>query len=705
MRSFKQSFVSVSTKILIIYAATIGVFVGTFFTFYFISRVEIDNEFKRANIASFTNNINYINTVFKELKSNAYELREDAGFRQVAAGSDSLGRFSQVNALAKIVNHYNYIDDIFIYNPANGDFLSARGSINIDVYFRTVYTQSGLTDKWAGLVKDRQDFVSDIAKYPDRETSKLNDVFRGLLYIDMGNVNNNNIVIGFILNTEEIIDDQKIGDDKINNFLVIGDSGQSTLQSFLKDNIGYVLNTADIVRSGSINAIKARDSLIFYQFDTQRNLIYLNVINLEKYYRNLGGSSVMPVVMLSAMLLGVIAVTFLFLNKYRRNLKSIKGIIENDFVKSVVTKQSGTGFADSAKEFIGLNGIKQIIVIMVSAKVRSGNITEIDTHNYDRAFNIFLSDFGLRFKCLDFMKLKRMYFIDAKSIKDLPALLKAMQQGLTEHSFGDEEININLFVSRRFEGRDGIEKAIDEVVYLSENIPVKTSGQVILPDNEISNDYRYMPKELKNIFKNSIAGGEIANISGQIKEVLEKNISNGISMANFKDIILKINGVLSETFFESFFECYDAVGKVVNRINNLVNEVDASYICLFYDELTELLSGVSANNAAKGRNKLQKCFISYIEENYNKDIYLETLADYFNISAKYLSSKFKEEIGENFTDYLRNYRINAAKKLLGNSQLKINEISEQVGYNNVNVFIRQFRSVEGITPKVYRESV
>jgi len=96
-------------------------------------------------------------------------------------------------------------------------------------------------------------------------------------------------------------------------------------------------------------------------------------------------------------------------------------------------------------------------------------------------------------------------------------------------------------------------------------------------------------------------------------------------------------------------------------------------------------------------------FIQYIEDNYNKDIYLETMAEQFNLSAKYVSSKFKEATGENFTDYLNRYRIKVAKELLRSTPLKVNQISEQVGYNHVNVFIRQFKSLEGITPKSYRE--
>jgi len=301
------------------------------------------------------------------------------------------------------------------------------------------------------------------------------------------------------------------------------------------------------------------------------------------------------------------------------------------------------------------------------------------------------------------LKRKSIYIIDAKSIKNYSAVLKSMQKLLNEHAERNEPIGINLFVSGIYDGKDGIEKAVDEVIYLSENVPVRTSNKVVLLEKDIQGDYKYIPDELKNLLCNAIACGDRQIVLKHIGDVISRNIQNGISVCNFKSLTEKINNILLEEIFERYTEYYDESVAVINKINNLVDSVGAEYLICFYEELMDKIPLAALSGENRGRNKLQQCFINYIEENYSKEIYLETMAEYFNLSPKYISLKFKEVTGDNFTEYLKRYRINVAKQLLKNTQQKINEISEKVGYNNVNVFIRHFKSIEGITPKTYRE--
>ncbi|MNI94118.1 HTH-type transcriptional regulator YesS [compost metagenome] len=61
------------------------------------------------------------------------------------------------------------------------------------------------------------------------------------------------------------------------------------------------------------------------------------------------------------------------------------------------------------------------------------------------------------------------------------------------------------------------------------------------------------------------------------------------------------------------------------------------------------------------------------------------------------------ETGTNFSDYLIQYRMTMAKKWLIETDLKISEIAERVGYKIPQNFIRIFRKAEAITPGQYRE--
>lgn len=74
------------------------------------------------------------------------------------------------------------------------------------------------------------------------------------------------------------------------------------------------------------------------------------------------------------------------------------------------------------------------------------------------------------------------------------------------------------------------------------------------------------------------------------------------------------------------------------------------------------------------------------------------------INPAYFSQLFKKEVGCGFNDYVNNLRIENAKLLLLQPFLKVNEVADMVGYNNIVYFNRIFKKQIGVTPSEYRES-
>lgn len=95
--------------------------------------------------------------------------------------------------------------------------------------------------------------------------------------------------------------------------------------------------------------------------------------------------------------------------------------------------------------------------------------------------------------------------------------------------------------------------------------------------------------------------------------------------------------------------------------------------------------------------------MDYVEEHYSEDISLEIMGAKLNITGGYLSSYFKEKTGMNFSEYINALRIDKAKQFLQNTDIKIHEVANKVGYFNVNSFIRMFKKIVGITPGEYRK--
>ena len=81
---------------------------------------------------------------------------------------------------------------------------------------------------------------------------------------------------------------------------------------------------------------------------------------------------------------------------------------------------------------------------------------------------------------------------------------------------------------------------------------------------------------------------------------------------------------------------------------------------------------------------------------------ISSMANYCKLSESYFSHVFKKEAGQSFTNYVNFARINKAKDLLKNSDLKINEIAAMVGLENANYFSTLFKKLTGKSPNQYR---
>lgn len=110
------------------------------------------------------------------------------------------------------------------------------------------------------------------------------------------------------------------------------------------------------------------------------------------------------------------------------------------------------------------------------------------------------------------------------------------------------------------------------------------------------------------------------------------------------------------------------------------------------------------DNKQNPNAQLVKKAIAYIESHYSEDISRESVATLLYLSASHFSALFKQETGCTFKEFLTNVRMQAAIELLS-TQMSINEIAQQVGYQNRNRFIVNFKDFTSYTPTEYRKQV
>lgn len=96
----------------------------------------------------------------------------------------------------------------------------------------------------------------------------------------------------------------------------------------------------------------------------------------------------------------------------------------------------------------------------------------------------------------------------------------------------------------------------------------------------------------------------------------------------------------------------------------------------------------------------------YIADHYeDPELSLPKVAEYVGLNEKYFTNRFTREAGETFSSYLTALRMQKAKELLKTTSFKVYEISEMVGYHNVEHFNRMFKKVNGITPALFRKTM
>lgn len=93
----------------------------------------------------------------------------------------------------------------------------------------------------------------------------------------------------------------------------------------------------------------------------------------------------------------------------------------------------------------------------------------------------------------------------------------------------------------------------------------------------------------------------------------------------------------------------------------------------------------------------------YIRLHYHEDITLNSLADLVYLNPNYLSNVFAQVTGCTLNRYIKQIRMEKAQELLLNTNMKVSDISQAVGYPNTSYFCKSFQKMFGATPERFRQ--
>ncbi len=219
---------------------------------------------------------------------------------------------------------------------------------------------------------------------------------------------------------------------------------------------------------------------------------------------------------------------------------------------------------------------------------------------------------------------------------------------------------------------------------------------------EYNQNFEY-PFDIEKEIVNAIRLGKKEEAISLVSQFLLQLSQNNVSEAMMKQGALKLLGSVYHIVLQSGL-IEDFVEKSGSLYESLYKLKDTDEISQWFQDkvVIPIIDELSQKQNQRLRIIVDK--VTDILDHYymNDEISLEYCADQVNIHHSILSKVFREFTGWNFIDYLTNIRVTKAKELLLETDTKIKDIAESIGYKHT-YFNRIFKKYEGITPSQFRE--
>jgi two-component system, response regulator YesN len=203
-----------------------------------------------------------------------------------------------------------------------------------------------------------------------------------------------------------------------------------------------------------------------------------------------------------------------------------------------------------------------------------------------------------------------------------------------------------------------------------------------------------------------IGTDKVKELDSLLSGIFSKEALRNNDIAYVERISKYINQHIIEYLNEILTEKFDSRRKEYEYITDIYKFHSLKeYVHFLREYLLEINAYLIAlKDTYREKNEIDAA-IQYLQENYHKDLNLAVVANYVSLNYSYFSHLFKEHTGTNFVDFLKGLRIEKAKELLRNTDYKISEIAQMVGYKNGKSFTKIFGEVTGISPGEYRNKV
>lgn len=240
--------------------------------------------------------------------------------------------------------------------------------------------------------------------------------------------------------------------------------------------------------------------------------------------------------------------------------------------------------------------------------------------------------------------------------------------------------------------------AVNYRLLLGQNKVIFYSELVDKSENKI-----LYPFAIENNILSSIKAGNRERISAYLEEFIHYIYSNPT------DNIQYVHHFFSQ-LLSSSLKCFYEIDRSIYFLaitdedvyTQLVKKETLQDMAQYISQIYDAFLGALDNHRSPKNKELISLIVKHIENNLDIDLFAEKLAEQFYISPSQIRKIFKDEMGITIKEFIDNARMNRAKELLQNTDIRIADIATKVGYVSIHTFARAFKTALGKTPGQYR---
>lgn len=278
--------------------------------------------------------------------------------------------------------------------------------------------------------------------------------------------------------------------------------------------------------------------------------------------------------------------------------------------------------------------------------------------------------------------------------------------GFIEYA-GDMRLHVWIGISSQAVGAGRVKDSYVQAIHALKYRMLETKpGTALFHFDEIKHlpSPRSLPEESIRRLANLLGTGKRQEIRELWHELMNLQEIKSYDISYLEQLSRLLNELVFDQVFTSYGEASVEILKSCKKIGYLYNSRTISDYIHEAEVLLLRLDGYikDIKDVHLGHAEMKEA-IDYIGQNYDKPLNMATVSNHVSLNYSYFSESFKQFTGMSFVPYLKKVRIDKAKDLLEQTNRKVYEIADQVGFENVKQFNRVFRELEGISPMEYRE--